>query len=123
MAVERQRVVRVVRKTAKELGSRGSYFELRKKQLPLIRTLKIQRYDVRKVLNIKEKAKNRLFGWGPEEPRANSQGLLYAPNHDKNHISRTGLKSTPLRDERGSPRYVECRTFCIATSSNGTEKR
>ena len=44
------------------LGSRGSYFELRKKQLPLIRTLKIQRYDVRKVLNIKEKAKNRLLG-------------------------------------------------------------
>jgi len=62
VAVERQRVVRVVRKTAKELGSRGSYFELRKKQLPLIRTLKIQRYDVRKVLNIKEKAKNRLLG-------------------------------------------------------------
>lgn len=44
------------------VGLGGSYFELRKKQLPLIRTLKIQRYDVRKVLNIKEKAKNRLLG-------------------------------------------------------------
>ena len=33
-----------------------------KSGVPLIRTFKIQRYDDRKVINIKEKAKNRLFG-------------------------------------------------------------
>ena len=40
----------------------GPTFERIKSSVPLIRNLKIQHYDDRKVLNIKEKAKNRLLG-------------------------------------------------------------
>jgi hypothetical protein len=75
----------------------GSMFVGRKRE-DRLETQKIDHKFVPKALKFNKTQKHPCFGWGPEEPIANSQELYFGEKWIKNHVSDTFLKSPPARN-------------------------
>ena len=58
----------------------------------------IDHTSVPKALKFNKTPTNPCFGWGPGEHIANSQELYFGGKWNKNHVSRTFLKSPPARN-------------------------